>query len=97
MEFTHEKLPEYFEGITKAESSHSFDHNYIVSEPRGEIAQISYLGNNEWRIFIDNYPMQKKFYQTNFPITTVQRFISEMKHIGLDLKLKSDVAKQINQ
>ncbi len=86
--FYHEMLPELFEGIEQKKSSASFDFNYTLSEAKGEVSQISYLGKNEWRIFIDNFPMQKKFFSTNFPIVTVERFMSEMKYIGLDLKLK---------
>ncbi len=87
--FSHEMLPELFEGIEQKKSSASFDFNYTLSEAKGEVAKISYLGKNEWRIFIDNFPSQKKFYSTNFPIVTVERFMAEMKHIGLNLKLKA--------
>ncbi len=86
--FSHEMLPELFERIEQKKSSASFDFNYTLLEAKGEVAQISYLGKNEWRIFIDNYPSTKKYYSTNFPIVTVERFMAEMKHIGLNLKLK---------
>lgn len=83
MEFTHEKLLDYFDGIRQTKSNSTFDFNYVVSEAKGDIAKIMYLGKNEWRVFIDNFPGQKKYYQTNFPITTLERFVSEMKSIGL--------------
>lgn len=89
--FSHEKLTEYFEWIRagKSNSNSGFDFNYIVSAEKGDIAQITYLGKNEWRFYIDNFPGQKLWYTTNFPITTLRRFIEETEHIGLNLKLKS--------
>ncbi len=93
MEFNHKMLPELFEGIRlgNPHSNSKFDSNYYVSEAKGDVAQITYLGNNEWRFYIDNFPSSKKYYSTNFSITTVERFILEMRHIGLELKLKSSI------
>jgi len=85
MEFKYEKLPEIFEGIRKSTSL--IGTKYIVSEARGDVAEINYLGNGEWRIFIDNFPNQKKFYTYNFPIDSTEQFIQDMKRIGLNLKL----------
>lgn len=85
MAFKHEHLPKLFEGIRIGKPM--MGHKYIVSEDKGDIAEINYLGNGEWRIFIDNFPNQKKFYTYNFPINSVEQFIDDMKRIGLNLKL----------
>lgn len=85
MEFKHEHLPKLFEGIRKGTSM--MGTKYVVSGLNGDVAEINYLGNNEWRIFIYNFPMQKKFFTYNFPIDSAGQFMEDMKRIGLNLKL----------
>lgn len=88
--FSHEMLPELFLNIRKGRNGNSFDSNYIVTAAKGDIAEISFLGRGEWRFFIDNFPQQKKFYQTNFPMVNVYRFIEEMSLIGIPLERNPD-------
>ncbi len=56
---------------------------------KGDIAEINYLGEGEWRLYIDNFPMRKLYYSTNFPIKTAKQFAKEMKRIGLNLEFKT--------
>ena len=88
MEFTHDKLPDLFEHIRKGKAYY-IEHKYIVTNEGGsDIAEIAFLGIGEWRFEIDNYPMKRKHYHTNFPINTAEEFMCEAKRIGLELKLK---------
>lgn len=86
--FTHDRLPYLFEHIRKGKAYYT-EHKYIVTNEGGsDIAEIAFLGIGEWRFEIDNYPMKRKHYHTNFPINTVEEFMHEAKRIGLELKLK---------
>ncbi len=88
MEFSHNNLPDLFKYVRKG-IGYYVDHKYILTNEGGsDIASISYLEKGEWRFEIDNYPMKRKHYHTNFPINTTEEFIHECKRIGLELKLK---------
>lgn len=59
---------------------------YIVkSKTGGDAGTIAYLGQGEWRVFVDNFPSQKKYFSTNLPIKSVQEFADDMARTGLDL------------
>ena len=86
--FKHEELLQ-FEGIRVGESFFPSVIKYVLSEAKGDVAEICYMGDGEWRFYIDNFPSRKLFYQTNFPIKNAKEFIREAKRIGINLKLKT--------
>lgn len=89
MELTHKKLPELFKDIRYSkEASDSINETYFLHQKGKDVLSIHWLGDNEWRFLKDNFPHKKEWYGTNFPIKTTERFISEMKHIGIDVELK---------
>jgi hypothetical protein len=46
---------------------------------------ISFLGKNEWRVYVDNFPAEKKYFQWNLPIKTLNDFIRDINRTGLEL------------
>ena len=88
MEFSHDKLTDIFKYIRKGKGYYIEDKYIVTNEGGSDIAEIAYIKNGEWRFEIDNYPMQRKHYHTNFPIRTVEEFIHETKRIGLELEIK---------
>jgi hypothetical protein len=93
LKFESNELVTLFENI-RAGISQTLGISYVVFSENGDTAQIICIehegSSNEWRFFIDNFPGQKKYYQTNFPYPDVGTFISDMKRIGIELKLKPE-------
>lgn len=89
MKFTHEQIPNLFIGARSSDNNRNINcDSYYFSDGSKDIMEVLFLGDNEWRFIIDNFPCQRKSYSTNFPIKTTERFISEMKHIGINIELK---------
>ncbi len=83
------KLHELFLNIREGNNHGVEKAHYILSADKGDIAEILYFAKNEWKIIIDNFPRQRKFYSTNMPIITIEDFISEMARIDLKIKIRS--------
>jgi len=90
MEFNHTQIPTLFKNIRIISKVNTYDveGSYMLNDGAKDIMQITYLGDNEWRFFIDSFPFPKRYYSTNFPIKTTERFISEIKHLGVTIELK---------
>ena len=91
MELTHDKLPELFKNIRYSElMSESSRKVYILNQSHTDVLEIHWFEDDKsWGFVKDNFPCQRKFYSTNFPIKTKERFISEMKLIGINLKINN--------
>ncbi len=88
--FKHYMIPDLFERI-RAAGSEPMGTKYIVSEDKGEIAEIicDDIGlYSRWHIIIDNYPAQRKTFSTSLPIITVEEFVKDMARVGLILQRK---------
>jgi hypothetical protein len=79
-------LPELFSNI-KANESDAILVRFSVYGVGGYKGDISYFKEtpSDIRIYIDNYPGQKKFYATNIPFESKAEFVSKIKYLGLDL------------
>jgi len=64
--------------------------HYAVRHLVNDIANVTYWGNGEWRIYVDSFPLNKRCYATNIPIRTVQEFTDMMGRLGLVLKVETD-------
>lgn len=84
LELYPDMLEKQFSNIRRG-SNPFCDNHYVVDAPKGDVGQISYLGKGEWRVYVDNFPGQKKTYSTNFPINSKRDFIREIARVGLDL------------
>jgi len=93
LKFEPNALVTLFENI-RTGVSQTLGISYVVFSEKGDSAQIACFEHEgsptEWRFFIDNFPGQKKYYQTNLPYPDVETFISDMKRIGIELKLKPE-------
>lgn len=86
--FDHTKLDEFVKNIERAEEINPRFNSYRLLGTTGSIADFTWLKKHELRICIDNFPGQRLYYQTNFPIHTFDEFIREMKRINLNMELK---------
>ena len=57
----------------------------VRNEHGSDAGTMSYLGKNEWRIFVDNFPGEKKYFSTNLPMNTVLDFLTDISRTGLKL------------
>lgn len=57
----------------------------VKDEYGNDAGMISYLGENEWRVFVDNFPAEKKYFSWNLPVETLEQFIADMARTGLVL------------
>jgi hypothetical protein len=61
-------------------------HNYIVSDAIGiDAGSIGF--RNGMSVFVDNFPLQKKYYRQDIPIRTWSEFESDIARVGLPLVL----------
>ena len=59
---------------------------YTVQDKYGnDQGTISYLGENEWRYEVDNFPMAKKEFHSNLPINSNEQFELDIERTGLKL------------
>lgn len=88
--FSPDKIDTYFsnvelvtEGVPAWNKSYS---TFTISDQYGNSAgTISYLGEQEWRIFVDNFPAPKRYFSTNLPIKSIEQFESDIARTGLHL------------
>jgi hypothetical protein len=90
--FNHEQIPELFKNVIAGKSDTAWGVRYVVKGLAGDVAEIVLLDKNEWRFIIDNYPGQRKFYQTNFPFRSAIEFYNDMKRIGINLEFTDEAA-----
>lgn len=86
-EFDPAEINELFTNVRKIDHKQGKFECYAVMGLAGDLAQIAYLNNGEWRIEIDNFPRQKKYYITNLPFSSVEEFQSDMARMGIDLEM----------
>lgn len=83
--FEPKRIDKHFKNISRRPTTMG-ELFVLYKENKGDIAEIYYMGKGTWHVIIDNFPAQRKNYSTNFPIKTVDEFISEMKRIGLNFE-----------
>ena len=89
MPFDHTKIDKHFKNIKRVQESDQRFHSYTLNGTIGTIAQFTWLKRNELRIFIDNFPGQKLYFSTDFPIRTFGEFQHEMSRINLALEFEA--------
>jgi len=89
MEFKHEQLPELYEGVRVGNATMGVC--YIFSDIKGDFMEVYILdGFREWRFVIDNFPMQRKIFNSNLPYRSIEDFENDLSRIGIEkLKRKS--------
>lgn len=66
--------------------------NYAVLDKFGnQVGQILYMGNHEWRYYVDNFPANKKYFTSNLPVLTKEQFDADIQRTGLKLIHVTDV------
>jgi len=83
--FDPSKLDKYFRCVERKEEANNKIQSFALNDHKtgSLIAKLTWLPRNELRIYIDNFPSQKLYYSTNFPIRTVEEFQHEMARIRL--------------
>ena len=60
--------------------------NYAVLDKIGNyVGQMLYVGNHEWRYYVDNFPANKKYFANNLPVLTKEQFEADIQRTGLKL------------
>lgn len=83
-----EDILKYFDRV-RTGSTH-LGQKFIVSADKGDVAELLYY-QNEWTIYIDNFPGRKLYYKYNFPIRDHRQFHDDMLRLGLALQYKKTV------
>lgn len=85
--FTIQNLSNLFNNINhKPSNTPGYDYCFDVFENKKWIGEILYSTEFRELIFIkDNYPMPRKSFRTDFPIKTIESFISLFESINIKL------------
>lgn len=75
----------HFKNVELVEKS-NFTVFRVFNEHGSDTGIISFHGGNEWRVYVDNFPAQKKYFSWNLPIKTLEDFISDITRTGLHLE-----------
>lgn len=59
----------------------------VLDSNGSDAGNINYMGRNEWRVEVDNFPSSKKYFAWNLPMQTVRDFANDIARTGLDLKI----------
>ena len=80
-------LDEKFDNVTRKETGTDLTEKYLVTNSKGDAGEIYYFVNkpHELRIFIDNYPRQKKEFSTSIPFESLKEFQEKLLFLGLEL------------
>ncbi|MFK5951021.1 MAG: hypothetical protein QM500_19890 [Methylococcales bacterium] len=92
--FDPEHLEVVFSNLQQMENSECRKHAAyrVIGDLGSDAGCIAYLGDNEWRVYVDNFPGQKKYYASNLPIDNLQQFMDDIKRTGLELKYDTDIS-----
>ncbi len=89
MEFNKSKLDVVFKHVRQIDVNRKNAHHYALSNETGnDMAQFVFSGGKELTVEVDNFPGQKQYFNTNFPIRSNDEFINEMKRINLHIEKK---------
>ncbi|HCE1635762.1 TPA: hypothetical protein NG650_004222 [Vibrio parahaemolyticus] len=64
---------------------------YVVSDGCSDIAQFRF-SNGSLHVEVDNFPSQKKYYSTSFPLRNQEELAAELARVGIVLT-KSEPAR----
>jgi hypothetical protein len=84
MNFDGKKLAEIYSNVQPIEDDR-FASYRVVNEYGSDAGNIAVLGGSEVRIFVDNFPGQKKYYSCNYPVKTIEQFEMDVARTGLKL------------
>lgn len=87
MNFTHEQLPDLYEGVRKGNAMTGVC--YIFANAKGDFMELFVIDSGtEYRFVIDNYPRQRKFFSTNLPYRSVEDFEHDLIRTGVEIPIK---------
>lgn len=81
-DFNPQQLEQHYSNLSVIE--HDQFSNYAVLDKYGNhVGQILYMGNDEWRYLVDNFPANKKYFSNNLPVLTKEQFEADVARTGL--------------
>ncbi len=87
MDFSHEQLPDIYEGVRIGSATQGVC--YVFKNAKGDFMEVFIIdGRNEWRFVIDNYPRQRKFFSTNLPYRNIEDFEHDLIRMGIEPLIK---------
>lgn len=85
MEFSHDKLPDIYEGVRKGNAIMT-GVGYIFSNSKGDFMELFVIDSRtEFRFVIDNYPRQRKLFMTNLPYRSIEDFEHDLVRMGVEI------------
>jgi len=82
--YDRERLDSFFENLERVEDGRFAV--YRVSDEHGHDAGlITCMSGSEIRVYVDNFPGQKKYFSSNYPVPTIEQFEADIKRTGLKL------------
>jgi len=88
--FSLSEIMECYENVTpQKETEHG--KSFAVSNEKGHYMEVFDLGHNEIRFIKDNFPMPRRFFNTNIPYTSLEDFESDLRRMNLPIPPRKNV------
>jgi hypothetical protein len=87
MTYDRENLDAVFANVERIDDGR-FAVYKVLDKYGSDAGMITCMSGNEIRIYVDNFPAQKKYYSSNYPIETVDQFEIDIARTGLNLMRK---------
>ncbi len=83
MTFVPDNLDMHYRNVRRIEMRYpAFE---VLDEHGSTAGTITYLGMNNVRVYVDNFPREKKYFNCNYPIRDKQQFEADIARTGLVL------------
>ncbi len=82
--FNPHQLEQYYRNLSVIDDD-KFSNYAVLDKIGNHVGQILYMGNHEWRYYVDNFPANKKYFANNLPVLTKEQFEADIQRTGLKL------------
>lgn len=82
--FNPKQLGQYYSNLAIIDDD-KFSNYAVLNDVGSHVGQILYMGNHEWRYYVDNFPANKKYFANNLPVFTKEQFEADIQRTGLML------------
>ena len=89
--FSLSDLSESFENIHRQKDT-ALGKSFVVLDKNGiSYLELFELGENQIRFVHDNFPMSRRFFNTNIPYTSLEDFESDLRRMNLPIPPRKNV------
>ena len=83
-DFDRKTLADSYSNVQRVEDG-AFDVYRVFDERGNEAGMITCMRGNEVRVYVDNFPSQKKYFTCNYPVPSSAQFEADIARTGLVL------------